>query len=420
MISEDAIDKIQDFLAERTRREFKIDTRALLYDSTNFFTHIDTHNGRNVIAQRGKNKQKRSDLRQVNLALLATRDFQIPLFHKAYEGDTPDVKFFPEVVRNLLSRHAAIFGHLGDATLIFDKGNLSEETQEKLLYSETYFVAGRKAEILPEIFATPIDQFQDALMMPGTKFYESTVELYGKSCKAVVSYSESFFTQQLASLTATMTKCQDKLKDLHNYLLSWTGEKKPKGPRPTTVKVKQRLKQILSAQHMDSVFTVTLETYEGLPYMRYSVNRQELDRLTSMRLGRTLLVTNRLNWLPTEIIASYRDLANIEEAFKLMKNRDYLRWQPAFHWTDQKIKVHTLYCVLALLLATLARKMAWEAGVEVSLPVLLDDLSKMKEVALLYPDKGDKLKAQFTMNRMSPRQKKFAELFGIGEILANR
>lgn len=417
MISEDAIDKIQNFLAVRVRQEFKIETQPLLYDTTNFFTHIDTHNDRNTLAKRGKNKQKRSDLRQVNLALLTTRDFQIPLFHKAYEGDSPDVKFFPEVVQDLLSRHAAIFGNLNETTLVFDKGNLSEETKEKLLYSGTYFIAGVKAEVLPEIFTLPIEQFEDALKIPGTKFYESTVEIYGKNCQAIVSYSESFFTHQLAALTANMTKCQDKLKDLQTFLLSWTGEKKPKGRRPTKAKVKEKLKQILSTQHMENVFAVTLEDFGGLPYLRYSVNRKELDRLTSTRLGRTLLITNRSNWLPTEIITVYRDLANIEEAFKHMKNRDYLRWQPAFHWTDQKIKVHTLYCVLALLLATLARKMSWEAGLEVSLPVLLDDLSAMKEVALLYPGKSNKLKTQFTMNRMTPRQKKLAELFEIGEIL---
>jgi hypothetical protein len=40
----------------------------------------------------------------------------------------------------------------------------------------------------------------------------------------------------------------------------------------------------------------------------------------------------------------------------------------------------------------------------------------MKEVALFYPEKG-KLKAQFTMNKMSPRQKKFADLFGPAAIL---
>jgi len=42
----------------------------------------------------------------------------------------------------------------------------------------------------------------------------------------------------------------------------------------------------------------------------------------------------------------------------------------------------------------------------------------MKEVALLYPDKGNKLKAQFTMNRMTPCQKRLAELFGIAEVLS--
>ncbi len=417
MVSDDAMDKIQNFLVERVKREFKIDPQPLLYDTTNFFTYIDTHNDRNTIAKRGKNKQKRSDLRQVNLALLTTRDFQIPLFHKAYEGNTPDVKFFPDVIQDLLGRHAAVFGHFSDSTLVFDKGNLSEVNLEALLYSGMYFVAGVKAEMLPETFTAPISHFQDALKIPGTKFYESPVEIFGKGCKAVVSYSESFFTQQLASLTATMTKCQEKLKDLENDLLSWTSGKKPKGPRPTKTKVKERLKQILSPQHMGNVFTIHLEEFDGLPYLRYSVNRKELDRLTSTCLGRTLLITNRQNWLPTEIISSYRELANIEDAFKQMKNRDYLRWQPAFHWTDQKIKVHTFYCILALLLATLARKMAWEAGIETSLAGLLDDLSKMKEVALLYPDDSGKLKAQFTMNRMSPRQKKLAELFGIGEIL---
>ena len=204
MVSEDAIDKIQNFLAARVKREFKIDTQSLLHDTTNFFTHIDTHNDRNTIAKRRKNKQKRSDLRQVNLALLATRDFQIPLFHRAYEGNVPDVKFFPTIIEDLRNRHGALCGHLGDATITFDKGNLSDDTMEELLYSGTHFVTGMKAELLPDIFTLPINRFQEAIKMPGTKFYEATVELCGKSCKAVVSYSESFFTQQLASLTATI------------------------------------------------------------------------------------------------------------------------------------------------------------------------------------------------------------------------
>ena len=101
-----------------------------------------------------------------------------------------------------------------------------------------------------------------------------------------------------------------------------------------------------------------------------------------------------------------------------MKNRDYLRWQPSFHWTDPKMEVHTWYSVLALLLATLARKVAHKAGLELSMQALLDDLTAVREVVLLYPDKNSKMSAQFTLSRMSSRQKKLIETFGIGEILA--
>jgi transposase len=421
MLSEESIQRIQDQLAERTRKIFKIDTQPLLFDSTNFFTFINTHNHRNSIAQRGRNKQKRTDLLQVNLALLATRDFQIPLFHQTYRGDIPDVKSFPEVACELLQRHTAIFGNLDEATLVFDKGSLSENAMEKLLYAGVYFVAGARRDVAPEVLAAPLDQFQPLPLYPGTRVYETTIELCGKKCKAVAVYSESFFTEQLASLTSMMVKCQDKLKELQTNLLSWRASKiksgnKRRGVRPTIASVRARIKEILSPQ-MREVFIVSVEKIDGLPYLRYNVNREGVDKLLSERLGRTLLITNRKHWLPPEIVSAYRDLSNIEEAFKYMKNRDYLRWQPAFHWTDQKLQVHTFYCVLALLLATLARKMACEAGHTISMPLLLDELSAIKEVALLYPSGKGKVKAQFTVNKMTPRQKKLAELFEVGEVL---
>src|SRR6266446_4552194 len=47
------------------------------------------------IAQRGKAKQKRSDLRLVGLGLVVTRDGGIPLTWHAYPGNKPDVTQFP-------------------------------------------------------------------------------------------------------------------------------------------------------------------------------------------------------------------------------------------------------------------------------------------------------------------------------------
>ena len=231
LISKEAISTIQDRLAERIRKEFRIETEVFLYDTTNFFTYISTHNDRSEMAQRGRQKQKRNDLRQVNLALLTTKDFQIPLFH-TYKGNIPDVAFFPEVAQELLRRRSAIFGHSKEATLVFDKGNLSDETLEKMLYDNIHFVAGVKAERIPDIFSVPIDKFREIAAIPGSAFYETVVEICGKSCRAVVSCSESFFTQQLASLTASMTKCEAKLRELQKSLLASALGKK-KGKRST-------------------------------------------------------------------------------------------------------------------------------------------------------------------------------------------
>lgn len=212
MISLEDITTIQRLVVEKVKSEFKIETESLLYDCTNFFTFIDTHNQRSTLAKRGKNKQKRLDLQQISLALLTTKDFQIPLFHKTYRGNIPDVKVFPEVARDLLDKNKALSGNIKDSTLVFDKGHLSEDNRELLLHSGIYFVAGVKSDLIPDLFETAIEQFQDACFMPGTKYFSSPIEISGRDCTAVVSYSESFFTEQLTALTLTMKKCEEKLQ----------------------------------------------------------------------------------------------------------------------------------------------------------------------------------------------------------------
>ena len=48
------------------------------------------------------------------------------------------------------------------------------------------------------------------------------------------------------------------------------------------------------------------------------------------------------------ILAAYRGQSEIEACFRLMNDWDYMHFRPVFHWTDQKIRVHAFYCMLAL------------------------------------------------------------------------
>ena len=103
------------------------------------------------------------------------------------------------------------------------------------------------------------------------------------------------------------------------------------------------------------------------------------------------------------------------------KNTWVPRWQPAHHWTDQKLRVHALYCVLGLLVASLARKVAFETGIKLPLHAFLKELSAIREVAVIYPP-GTLAhpKDHITLSRMSARQKKLAKALEIGETLEQK
>ena len=80
----------------RIVRPVGVDVSSVALDMTNFATFIATANGKAPIAQRGKAKQKRADLRLVGLGLVVTRDGGIPLTWHAYPGDRPDVTQFTD------------------------------------------------------------------------------------------------------------------------------------------------------------------------------------------------------------------------------------------------------------------------------------------------------------------------------------
>src|SRR5258708_146935 len=90
-----ALEQISRQIAVRIVAESGLDCSSVALDMTNFATFIDTGNGKAPIAQRGKAKQKRADLRIVGLGLVVTRDGGIPLPWHAYPRARPVVTPFP-------------------------------------------------------------------------------------------------------------------------------------------------------------------------------------------------------------------------------------------------------------------------------------------------------------------------------------
>jgi transposase len=417
MISEKNIENIQEAIAKKLIKDFKVNPYGLLYDTTNFFTYIATGNKRNTLAQRGKNKAKRDDLRQVGLALLVSQDFQIPLFHKVYQGDRADRGIFIKMADELVEWQNRQLGHATDTTLVFDKGNVSEDAMDRLIIGNKHYICAVPKTTNQALYSINIEEMKPIGELSGTRAYTEEIEIWNKKHKAVVSYSDSFFTSELVDFMETLRKIEEKLHDLHTWL--------KRGPqRPSDAKfykkanVEKKIEGILSSPRAEKVVNITIKETGDKCHFEYMISQEKLNHLMKHEMGRTLLLSTRLDWEEKEIISSYRSQQGIENVFKHMKNKDYLHWQPEFHWTDSKIKVHGLYCVIAMLLASLAHRDVLKNGLDLSLIGMLDELNDIREVALIYQERSRKSeKSQITLSRMSPTQKRLSELLEIPLVL---
>ena len=129
LVTADHVLECEKQITQRLIQRFQLDLRALVYDGTNFFTYINTRTPAEL-PQRGHNKQKRGDLRQVSLGLLVSADFHIPLFHKVYAGNVNDSTEFRSITEELSTHYQQLAESCDHITLVFDKGNNSEAAFE--------------------------------------------------------------------------------------------------------------------------------------------------------------------------------------------------------------------------------------------------------------------------------------------------
>jgi hypothetical protein len=91
-----------------------------------------------------------------------------------------------------------------------------------------------------------------------------------------------------------------------------------------------------------------------------------------------------------------------------------------FHFTESKIRVHVLYCVLALMVARLMVREADQAGLHLSVRELLSSLAGIEETLLLYQGERGRPRARRMLTDMDPTQRRLYDLFGLNAYAPKR
>jgi transposase len=381
-LSEAQIEAIEQALCARLVEAGRLaGDELLVFDPTNLYTFIASDNARSTIAQRGHNKQKRHDLRQVGLALLTTRTHQLPLLHHVYAGDRPDAPTTRELAERLRRRFSAVLERASRVTLVYDRGAHSDELLQLFEPGEFHFVCGLQANRYRQRLQAPRGELTELDDLPGFQAKRSQVTIAGRRYTLVCVRSDSFAARQAHGFRQTLAKAQRELDELRRVADGGRG-------RRTRRQLEVIVADLLRPRHLKRVLSVDVAGTEDKPTLTHTLDHDALNQLHERVFGRSLLLTDRHDWTDAEIIAAYHALNRNEAAIRRAKNTDYLAARPIYHWTDQKIRVHLFCCVLALLLTHTIWQHAAHAGIAASPQRLLDTLAELDQIELVYAPAG--------------------------------
>ena len=411
-VTESHIQQIEKELSARLVAQFHLSLRTLTYDGTNFFTYLRTRTPA-TRPQRGHNKQNRCDLRQVNLGMLVSTDFHIPLFHKVYEGNVADATIFQTIAEELRTRYADLARDCQPITLVFDKGHHSAEAFETVDASAFHFVGSLVPTQHADLLAVPLRKYAS---LPGERLkdclaYRTCKTVFGHARTIVVTYNENLLAGQMQGLSSNLDKTRQRLAEIQQVLRRRREGRVRGGKTPTVASVRQHVQQALSRQWMKGLFRWEVGLEEGLPTLSYRTDAAALGRFVQLHLGKTILFTDNDAWSNEEIVLAYRAQHHIEHAFRDMKHPHYRGWSPMFHWTDSKIRVHAFTCVLALTLTSLLQRTLHQKGLDLSMPRMYDLLGGIRETLVIYPRRpGEKApRAAPSHSTLSHEQQKLFE-----------
>jgi transposase len=218
---------------------------------------------------------------------------------------------------------------------------------------------------------------------PGVRAAAEKTLVHGREYRCVVKYSASFAGEQLHSLTTSLSRVLQSLRRLAMEL------NKPKA-RWKQEQIERKIRRWLSAPFLAELVRYQLEERDGGWRLQFDFDSAALPQLLNQRLGRTVLLTNRMDWSAEQIVAGYGGQQSIERVFRGLKDGEWLGWDPMYHWTDRKIRIHAFYCMLGISLLQYVHQQAKAAWADLSVEQLLEELEQIKQFVLLYPPQGEK------------------------------
>lgn len=298
---------IKQHIAQTTLSLFKEHVDVLFFDVTTlYFESIETDELRDF----GFSKDCKFKEVQVVLALVTTTK-GLPITYRLFPGNTYEGGTLVGMVQDLQTQYT-----IDNILLVADRAMFNEENLSQMESLGIQYIVAAKLKALPRNLKTDIFQAEYKADVIGDELHWLK-EFEHKSRRLVVGYSSKRAKKDAADRQRLVDRLMKKVK----------GNK---------IHVKDLIPNYGSKKY------ITVENSSA------TINQEKIEADAQWD-GLHGVITNVADKTPGELLSRYRELWQIEEAFRI--NKHDLKMRPIFHWTENRIKAHIAICFLAFTLA---------------------------------------------------------------------
>lgn len=335
------------------------------------------------LSEFGYSRDHRPDTRQIVLGLLVT-DQGLPIAHEVFKGSRADKTTLQEAVEKLKKRFK-----IGRCIIVADRGVVSSKNIQYLENEQYEYIFALRKRRLRE--------WED-LFYAKEPFV--TVEENLKA-KEVVKENTRYILCHNLEKEKDDKQFRNRLIERSLVKLEKLKNSRCKQPEAFIRKATKILTKLKSGKF----FTYTVDPAGKFSH---SLNESVLSKEETLD-GKYILMTNIKNLSIPELIKSYKELSQVEFAFRTIK--DFLRIRPVYHYNPRRVKAHVFICVLAYLLEKILAVKLKRAKLEISAERALE---KLNRIQVIENELDGKLYRGIT--EISPQQRSILNACGISNL----
>lgn len=314
-------------------------------------------------ARHGYIRLGRKNHKQILLGLVMVEGF--PVASHLFRGNRAE-KTTLLWVRKKLKRQF----NVGRIIFVCDRGMVSEKNLNEIEAQEDGYIVALRRRKCEEV--SPLLNQDAAAFAPlvtdekGDVLFSAWEAPMEEGKRRIVVYNPLKAQEEKKKRADIMKALQENLESLQR------NSTKPKGKKPQSVIA--AAEKIFSGKHAKRYFGYTVGENGWLEFFPNEKSLAQEEKLD----GKFVVKTTEKNLSLKEVVLKYKDLMNVENGFRNLK--DFICVAPVFHWKYRRVKAHIFICVLALLLEQYLDHKLRKAKLQVSARKALDQLKAVKVV----------------------------------------